>query len=116
MQALALSRSGQGICQFARQAHCRQNDPWVVRAVYEALAAEAGAVAGNGHSFPVRWEDDLAQTLCIDSDSMELDIVTEVARRAGRSLEGTQHNPWYDKVQTAGDLVRFFNAQPRVVG
>ena len=38
LRALAASRAGEDIGQFARQARCRENDPWVVRAVYEELA------------------------------------------------------------------------------
>lgn len=114
LQALARRRSGQSICQFARQANCRQHDPWVVRAVYEELAEAAGALSGSAQPLPVHWDDKLTETLCIDADDLDMAIAPEIARRAGRCLQDTRRNPWYCKVQTAGDLVQFFNAQPRV--
>lgn len=116
LQALAQRRSGQSICQFARQANCRQHDPWVVRAVYEELANAAGALSGSAQPLPVpvHWDDNLTKTLYLDSDDLDMLIAPEIARRAGRCIKNTRHNPWYGKVRTAGDLVQFFNAQPRV--
>ncbi|RMW99671.1 hypothetical protein EBQ26_04455 [Allofranklinella schreckenbergeri] len=118
MQALAQRRCGQSICQFARQANCRQHDPWVVRAVYEELAHAAGALSGSAQPLPlplpVHWDDNLTKTLYLDGDALDMDIAPEIARRAGRCIKNTRHNPWYGKVRTAGDLVQFFNAQPRV--
>lgn len=113
LQALAQRRNGQSICQFARQANCRQHDPWVVRAVYEELAHAAGALSGSAQPVPVHWDDNLTKTLYLDGDALDMDIAPEIARRAGRCIKNTRHNPWYGKVRTAGDLVQFFNAQPR---
>ena len=110
---LAASRAGEGICQFARQARCRENDPRVVRAVYEELAHQTARFA-KAADFSMRWDDDIWQTLKMDEDDVENAYFPVMARRAGRSLDKTRKNPWADKVETAGDLVRFLNAQPRL--
>jgi len=113
LRALAASRAGEGICQFARQARCRENDPWVVRAVYEELAHQTARFA-KATDFPVRWDDDIWQTLKMDEEDVENACLPVMAWRAGRSLDKTRKNPWAGKVETAGDLVRFLNAQPRL--
>ncbi|MDG9700061.1 hypothetical protein [Ottowia cancrivicina] len=113
LRALAASRAGEGICQFARQARCRENDPRVVRAVYEELAHQTARFA-KAADFPVRWDDDIRQTLKMDEEDVENAFLPVMAWRAGRSLDKTRENPWAGKVETAGDLVRFLNAQPRL--
>lgn len=113
LRALAASRAGEGICQFARQARCRENDPRVVRAVYEELAHQTARFA-KAADFPVRWDDDIWQTLKMDEEDVENAYLPVMAWRAGRSLDKTRENPWAGKVETAGDLVRFLNAQPRL--
>ncbi len=42
-----------------------------------------------------------------------MDIVAQIAQRTGRSLSNTTANLYYSKVKTVGDLVLFFNAQPK---
>ena len=64
--------------------------------------------------FPVRWDDDIRQTLKMDEEDVENAFLPVMAWRAGRSLDKTRENPWAGKVETAGDLVRFLNAQPRL--
>ena len=113
LRALAASRAGEDIGQFARQARCRENDPWVVRAVYEELAHQTARFA-KAADFPVRWDDDILQTLKMDEEDVENAYLPVMAWRAGRSLDETHENPWAGKVETAGDLVRFLNAQPRL--
>lgn len=113
LRALAASRAGEGICQFARQARCRENDPRVVRAVYEELAHQTARFA-KAADFPVRWDDAIWQTLKMDEKDVENAFLPVMAWRAGRSLDKTRENPWAGKVETAGDLVRFLNAQPRL--
>ena len=113
LRALAASRAGEGICQFARQARCRENDPRVVRAVYEELAHQTARLA-KAADFPVRWDDAIWQTLKMDEKDVENAYLPVMAWRAGRSLDKTRENPWAGKVETAGDLVRFLNAQPRL--
>ena len=113
LRALAASRAGEDIGQFARQARCRENDPWVVRAVYEELAHQTARFA-KAADFPVRWDDDIWQTLQLDEDDINDEYLPVMAWRAGRSLDKTRENPWAGKVKTAGDLVLFLNAQPRL--
>ena len=114
LQAQAASRAGEGICQFARQANCRQHDPWVVRAVYEGIA-EMVAVTARLPAYPVRWDDALDSLLPeFHEDDVYWHQIKEMASRAGRSLDNFKANPWYGKVDTTGDLVRFFCAQPRM--
>jgi hypothetical protein len=108
-QCLSNSRVGEGICEFARAANCRTNDPWIVRAVYEELVR---AVSVKGSVVPVRWDDCLEMDLGIDSEDLDMGIASIIAERTGRSFANLQNNPWYGKVRTAGDLVAFFNAQP----
>ena len=111
-QTLAAQRKGESICQFARQANCRENDPWVVRAVYEEMASEMAHYT-EMPDFPVRWNDDIEKTLKLFLDDID-DLLPCMARRAGRDLTNTKKNPWFDKVSTVGDLVQFLNAQPRL--
>ena len=113
LRALAASRAGEGICQSARQARCCENDPWVVRAVYEELAHQTARFA-KAADFPVRWDDAIWQTLKMDEEDVENAYLPVMAWRAGRSLDKTRETPWAGKVETAGDLVRFLNAQPRL--
>jgi hypothetical protein len=42
-----------------------------------------------------------------------MDLMAEISQRAGRSLSNTTANPYYDKVKTVGDLVLFFDTQPK---
>jgi acyl carrier protein len=107
--ALAESRSGESICEFARSFERKEIDTWVVRAVYEQLQR----YLGEDPSVPIRATDRLKEDLPIDSEDLELDLMAEIAQRTGRSLDNTIANPYYDKVRTVGDLVLFFNAQPR---
>ena len=107
--ALAESRSGESICEFARSFEPKEIDTWVVRAVYEQLQR----YLSEDTSVPVRATDRLKEDLPIDSEDLEMDLMAEIAQRTGRSLDNTIDNPYYDKVRTVGDLVLFFNAQPR---
>lgn len=107
--ALAESRSGESICEFARSFERKEIDTWVVRAVYEQLQR----YLGEDPSVPIRATDRLKEDLPIDSEDLELDLMAEIAQRTGRSLDNTIANPYYDKVRTVGDFVLFFNAQPR---
>lgn len=54
------------------------------------------------------------EELGLDGDDLDMSVATAIARRSGRSLEGTQSNPYYGRVMTASDLVYFFNGQSEV--
>jgi hypothetical protein len=109
LNRLATQRTGESICTFAREANCRANDTWVVRAVYEQVQSYLGP---EFHSFPLRWNDSFEKDLKIDIEDVEDIIASEVAERTGRNFSETDENPMYAKVSTVGDLVLFFCAQP----
>ena len=104
-------RSGESICTFARSFDRRTVDPWIVRAVWDDLQTY---VSTGGCDFPVRASDVIDLDLRVDVGDID-DIADRAAQRAGRSMADTASNPLYGSVRTAGDLVRFLNAQP-VVG
>jgi len=109
LAALATVRRNESICTFAKSFDTHEVDTWVIRAVYEQLQTY---LASSHPQFPVRAEDRLNGCLISDPDDLDLDLVSEISERTGRSLENTQSNPYYGKVETVRDLVLFFNAQP----
>jgi hypothetical protein len=100
---MAAERAGESICTFARALDRRAVDPWVIRAVYDALGAYA--------DFPIRASDSLDTILGVYGDELD-EVARDIAERTGRTLDGAERNPV--RVRTAGDLVRFFSHQPRV--
>lgn len=109
---LVSSRGGESICTFARSVNARSLDTHVVRAVYEEL----GNVLGSRSAlFPLRPSDKLfaRDGLNLESDDLE-ELLVAIAFRANRSLESTQSNPYFGKVQTVSDLIQFLIAQPEV--
>lgn len=109
LTALAETRAGESICTFARSFDCRETDTWVIRAVQEQLQAY---LAREVPAFPLRQSDNLVKDLGIDPEDLSLDIAEEIAQRTGRSMEDTGRNPYWEKVETVGDLVQFFLHQP----
>ncbi|MFC6635474.1 hypothetical protein [Microbulbifer taiwanensis] len=105
--ALRDERNGLSICEFAKEFDTRVVDTWIIRAVYEQLQA---ALPVN-HKIPIKASDNLLETLKLDEDDLDLDLVEEIAQRTGRSLENCEDNPYYGKVITAKSLVLFFNHQ-----
>ena len=107
--ALSLRRAGEDIGSFARPFRHENVDMWVVRAVWDAVApwmtTSAGVVAA-------RPDDLLVEEMKIDVEDLG-DVVAEVAKRTGRSLDDLEANPYYDSLRTVRDLVYFVNAQPR---
>lgn len=109
LRKLAVEREGESICHFARSFNTRLVDPGVIRVVYDVLQQELESVHP---AFPVRASDTL-QKLMFDPDDLDMGVAPEVARRAQRSLENTQANLYFGKVDSVFDLVMFFNAQER---
>jgi hypothetical protein len=109
LRKLAIERKGESICHFARSFNTRLVDPGVIRVVYDVLQHELESVHP---AFPVRASDTL-QRLISDPDDLDMGVAPEVARRARRSLENTQANPYFGKVHSVFDLVMFFNVQER---
>jgi hypothetical protein len=102
-------RAGEGLCTFARSFNRRTVDPWIIRAVYQALQPYVDTRDGP---VPIRPSDRLYGELRIDEDELN-DVAETIARRIGRPLENSTANPLYGRVETVGDLVRFFTHQPR---
>ena len=102
------ARPGESICTFARGLP-RTVDPWIVRAVSDALRPY---VTYPGGRMPLRAADSFTADIRMDPDDLE-DIVDRLALRTGRSLQGTERNPYVGRVATVGDLVLFLNEQPR---
>ena len=87
-------------------------DTWVIRAVHDTLQRE---LESEHPAFPIRASDHLVATLS-DPDVLDLSIVPEVARLAGRSVDDAARNPHYERVRSVADLVMFFNEQARAHG
>lgn len=102
-------RKNDSICSFARSFDCREIDTWVIRAVFEQLQDNMQWVHPN---FPIRQNDNIYDNLLIDEEVLELDLVEEIAQRTGKSLNDSEQNPYYGKVNTVAELVYFFNLQP----
>jgi hypothetical protein len=109
---LARERAGEDIGTFARAFDRRATtfDPWVVRAVWDALAPWT-ELRGGGR-LPLRPADVIAELGCVDEDLD--DVFREAATRARHSRHGVEGNPYYGRVVTVGDLVAFIAHQPRV--
>jgi len=79
----------------------------VVRATWEAVQAYF-----SGVNLPLRPSDRFLEDLYIDPEDIEW-VAEEVAERSGHSLERIEMNPYYGRVHTVGDFVKFVSAQPR---
>lgn len=107
----AAARRGEDIGTFARALDRRapEFDPWIVRAVWDAIQPYVDY--GDGH-LPLRPRDDLVDDLMIDPDDLE-DLAVEVARRVGRSTADWSKNPKARTVRTVADLIALVAHQPR---
>lgn len=103
-------RDEESICTFARSFSTRQVDTWVVRAVHQEIQQ---LITSYIPAFPVRASDSLMGDLHIDSEDIEV-LLVDIAARSGHSLDETENNPFYGKINTVGDLVMFMNAQPQL--
>lgn len=110
LRALAATRQGESICEFAREFDTRAIDTWIIRAVYEQVQRQLS----HAHpSFPIRASDRLKEDLFLDDDDLDLDLATEIEERTGRTLDAMATNPHLGKVTTVRDLVLFFQEQPK---
>jgi hypothetical protein len=109
---LASERAGEDIGTFARAFDQRSEpfDPWVVRATWDALGPYWTL---DGQHLPLRPADRLLEDLGVDPDDLVLDLFPEVARRAGRSLDAPELNPYFGQLYTVGDFVRYLTLQPK---
>jgi hypothetical protein len=108
----ARARSGEDIGSFARAFDRRAPtfDPWVIRAVWDALAP--WTIVRDDTRFPLRPADIIADLGCVGTDLD--DVCLEAATRARRLLDEGKENPDSGRVETVGDLVEFISRQPRV--
>jgi len=97
-------RIGDDIGTFAKSFDCRVVDTWIVRAVYEEFSYV---------QFPLRSTDRFHEDLEIDDEDLYY-CAEDIAERAGIDIENTENNPYFDKVQTLGDLVMFLHHQPKL--
>jgi hypothetical protein len=101
-------RKGLSICNFAREFNAREVDTWIIRATYE----EVQKSICTKQPIPLKAHDHLFETLKLDEDDLDLDLVEIISQRTGRSLAQYENNPFYGKVTTVRNLVLFLNCQP----
>jgi hypothetical protein len=103
---IAAARRGESLCTFTRALDLRRLDPWVVRAVYEELK--------DATAFPLRPTDNLWSDLRLDKGDLDLDMLADIARRIGRSLDDAGNDLGTDPLETIRDLIEFLDAQPQL--
>jgi len=96
-------REGESICTFARSLPARNHDTKIVRVVYEQLHKVL--------SIPLRPQDELEETLEMDPEDLE-DLVVEMAKSSGKSMDEYEANPLAGHVITVADLIIFLEMQP----
>ena len=110
LEGMCSTRDEESICTFAQSFSNRHVDTWVIRAAHQEIQQLMKSYIS---AFPVRASDSLLDDLNIDSDDIE-DLLVDIATRSGRSLDETEKNPFYGKINTVRDLVLFVNAQSRL--
>ncbi|MEZ5716752.1 MAG: hypothetical protein R3D85_17360 [Paracoccaceae bacterium] len=103
---IAAARRGENICTFTRALDLRRLDPWVVRAVYEELQAAT--------AFPLRPTDTLTRDLRLDEGDLHLEMIPNIARRIGRSLDDGGNDLGTGPIETISDLIEFLDARPQL--
>lgn len=107
LNQLKAQRLGESLQEFPRERDLRDIDTYVVRAVYEEIRLDLAVP-----DFPLRWSDNLYTDLLLTADEVD-DVLHRIALRAGRCLSQTEQNPLFGKIVTVGDLIAFFNHQPK---
>jgi acyl carrier protein len=110
LEGICSTRDEESICAFAQSFSTRHVDTWVIRAAHQEIQQLMKSYVS---AFPVRASDSLLDDLNIDSDDIE-DLLVDIATRSGHSLDETEKNPFYGKMNTVRDLVLFVNAQQRL--
>lgn len=110
LEGICSTRDEESICTFAQSFSTRHVDTRVIRAAHQEIQQLMKSYIS---AFPVRASDSLLDDLNIDSDDIE-DLLVDIATRSGHSLDETEKNPFYGKINTVRDLVLFVNAQPRL--
>ncbi len=108
LRQMAAERVGEDLCSFVRSFDRRAADPWLLRATYEELQPYCRF---RGGVLPLRATDRFEEDLRIDGEELDY-LALDVARRAWRSMEHPEANPFYSRVTTVEDLVDFLLHQP----
>ena len=101
-------RNNLSICNFAKEFDSRKVDTWIIRATYE----EIQRIICFDKAIPIKADDHLFETLMLDEDDLDFDLMKIISQRTSRSLEQYESNPFYGKVTTVRNLVLFLNCQP----
>lgn len=102
---LLKTRLNDSICTFSKHFDCKVVDTWVIRVVYEQIQ---NYIETTRQHFPICPNDDVFVDLCIDDEDFELDLVSEIAERNGRTLDNAEDNQYYGKASIVKNLVYFF--------
>ena len=84
---LLKTRLNDSICTFSKYFDCKVVDTWVIRAVYEQIQ---NYMEPTWQDFPICPNDDVFVDLRIDDEDFELDLVSEIAERTGRTLDNAE--------------------------
>jgi len=109
LSRISNNRSSESICSFTRALNFRHIDTWIIRATWEEL--QFYVTHKTLSEFPIRPTDKLEGDFRIDPEELE-DIAERIVQRTRRSLEETDKNPYFGKIETVGDLILFVNNQP----
>jgi hypothetical protein len=101
-------RKNLSLCEFAREFDTHLVDTWIIRATYE----EIQNCMCLDEPIPLKASDDIFETLKLDSDDLDLDLIEILSQRTGRTLDDYEKNPLYGKVTNIRNLVLFLNYQP----
>src|SRR6266536_2758040 len=79
-----------------------------------AIVLSVVAISLQVKAYPFAPADALEDDLALDDEELEF-AAESIARRCGRTLTEVAANPFYGRLKTVEDLVRFFYAQPRSI-
>jgi len=105
---LRQDRKELSICNFAREFDTKLVDTWVIWATYE----EVQRIMCIDEPLPLKPSDHLFETLKLDDDDLDLDLIEIISQRTNRTLDNYKINPFFGKVTTVRNLVLFLNNQP----
>ena len=108
LRSRANERPSDSICTFGRSLDYRRLDTTVIRAVYEEIQDYLSYL---GVRFPIRASDNFMSDLDMDEEDLD-DVIVMIGERTGRSLDNTDKNPFYSRVNSVSDLVEFICHQP----
>jgi len=111
MRKIARSRGNPNICKYTRSFDFRKTDTKIMREIFNLV--QEWTEKYDGISFPVQAEDSFEKLYQMDDEDLE-DILLEATKKLGISIENTEKNPYFNKVETVKDLVLFLNFQAKL--